>query len=344
MTSNKIVMRDLETNEEQLLVTGASPVYSTSGYILYTTDIRKSGLWALPFSLETLQAGEAFPIAQDAGPASVAADGTLIYGDFFSRKQLVWLDREGKKLSTIGEPQDDIKQPALSPDERQVAVTGEDAGNTDIWIHEVDRLAMTRLTSRGNTDLSPNWFPPGKKITFSSGPKPTPEKPAHERALYSQPFDGSRAAEPLLEAATDEGFITDWSSDGRFALSLRVRLDKVGKRIDDLWYLTRKDDDGGYEAVPFLETEFWERGGQFSPDDRWFAYVSKESGQAEVYVRSFPEGTRKKKVSLNGGGQPRWSQDGQTIFYVDWASLMAQSVTTEPGFSIIGAGECPNRS
>ncbi len=336
MTSSKIVMRDLETNEEQLLVTGVGPVYS-NGHILYKTDMRKSRLWALPFSLETLQAGEAFPIAQDAGAASVAADGTLIYGDFFSGEQLVWLDREGKKLDTIGERQDDIKQPALSPDGRQVAVTGEDAGNTDIWIHEVDRPVMTRLTSRGNTDLLPNWFPPGKKITFSSGPKPTPEKPAHERALYSQQADGSAAAEPLLAAATDEGFISDWSSDGRFALSTRVRRDKVGKRIDDLWYLTRKDDDGGYEAVPFLETEFREGGGQFSPDERWFAYVSNESGQAEVYVRSFPEGTGRQKVSLNRGGQPRWSQDGQTIFYADWASLMAVSVTTEPGFSIISA-------
>ena len=134
-----------------------------------------------------------------------------------------------------------------------------------------------------------------------------------------------------MEGATDEGAITDWSSDGRFALIVRS-----GNGQYDLWYLKRKDDDGGYEAVPFLETDFMERSGQFSPDDRWVAYVSNESERGEVYVRSFPEGTGRTQVSLRGGSQPHWSQDGQTIFYVEGASMMAAPVTIEPEFSIIG--------
>ena len=183
LTSMQIVVRDLETNEEQSLVTGAAPVYSTSGHILYRAS-KKSGLWALPFSLKTLQAEKEFPIAQNAGAASVALDGTLIYGDFFSEKQLVWLDREGNVLGKIGEPQADMKQPALSPDERLVAVTGEEDGNVDIWIHEVDRAARTRLTLSDNTDLYPNWLPTGERITFASRPKPTREKAAGQQILY----------------------------------------------------------------------------------------------------------------------------------------------------------------
>ena len=282
--------------------------------------------------METLQAGEKFPIAQNAGVASISVDGTLIYGDFFSAEQLVWLDREGKKLDEIGLPQDDIRHPALSPDERQVAVTGEEDGNFDIWIHEVDRPAKDRLTSSDNTDLLPNWLPSGEQITFSSGPKQGTTKPGTERALFIRRADASGAAEPLLAGATDGGWITDWSSDGRFALSVRM-----GKGFYDLWYLKRKDDDSGYEAVPFLESEFVESGGQFSPDDHWVVYGSNDSRRGEVYIRSFPDGTGRTRVSLNGGGQARWSRDGRTIFYVEGASLMAQSVTTEPGFSIIGA-------
>ena len=321
----QIVMRDLETSEEQPLVRGFAPVYS-SGHILYMADTGRPGLWALPFSLGTLQAqGDAFPIRQNAGAPSVAADGTLIYGDYFSAERLVWLDREGKILGEIGLPQDNIRHPELSPDERQVAVTGEEDGNLDIWIHEVDRPVKARLTSSDNTDLLPNWLPSGKEITFSSGPKETGSK----RTLYIQQADASRAAEPLLEGAADEGWILDWSSDARFALSLRT-----GRF--DVWYLERKDGAGDYEPVPFLETKFNDGGDGlgFSPDDRWVVNVSNESGRREVYVRSFPDGTGRKQVSLSGGSQARWSRDGQTIFYVKETSLMAVPVTTKPELSI----------
>ena len=323
----QIVIRNLETHEERPLASGVRPVYSTSGHILFMAGLQESGLWALPFSLESLQAqGEPFPVARNAGAASTSEDGTLIYGDYFSAKQLVWRDREGNKLSEIGQPQENIRRPRLSPDERRVAVTGEEDDNVDIWVHEVDRPVKARLSSGDDTQLGSTWLPSGKEIVFSSGPRET----GSQRTLYIQQADASRAAEPLLTGATDEGWIKDWSSDGKYALSLRI-----GQGFD-IWYLKRKDDGRGYEAVPFLQTEFNDGGDgiAFSPDDRWVVYVSNESGRPEVYVRSFPDGTDRKQVSLNGGAEPRWSQDGRTIFFVEKTALMAASVTTEPELSI----------
>jgi serine/threonine protein kinase/Tol biopolymer transport system component len=330
--SMQIVMRDLETNEEQSLGTGVGAVYSTSGHILCKADLAKPGLWALPFSVETLQAGEKFLIDRDAGIASVATDGTLIYGDVFAKPQeLVWRDRAGKKLDQIiGKPLDDMGQPALSPDERRVAVRGEEDGDVDIWIHEVGRPASLRLNSTDNDDVLPHWLPLGEQITFASRPRPT-AKGTLVTATYIQPADASGTAEPLLTDATFAGSVIDWSLDGRFALV--VRSDKAY----DLWYLKQKDDAGGYEPLPYLDTAFSERAGHFSPDARWVVYVSNESGkQQEVFVRSFPERKAIKQVSSNGGGQPIWSRDGQTIFYVKGEWLMAVPVTTEPEFSIIG--------
>ena len=330
--SFQIVMRDLETNEEQSLGPGVGAVYSTSGHILYKSSA-KPDLWALPFPLETLQAGERFLIARDAGVASVAADGTLIYGDVFPKPQeLVWRDSAGKKLGSIGKPQDDMGQPALSPDERRVAVAGEEDGDIDIWIHEVDRPENIRLNSTDNDDLLPHWLPPGERITFAVRPKPTPERTL-VTSTYIQPADASGDAEPLLADATFAGSVVNWSLDGRFALMVRP-----GKVSYDLWYLKRKDDASGYEPFPFRASEFSERAGHFSPDARWVAYVSNEAARPQqVFVRSFPEGKDPTQVSSKGGGQPNWSQDGRTIFYVAGKWLMAVSVTTEPEFSIIGA-------
>ena len=122
-----IGVKNRETGEWELLAEGALPVYSPSGHIVYQTNRRESGLWALAFSLETLKpTGEAFPIAEDVGQPSVAADGTLVYVDFFGagQRQLLWRDREGKELGVIGRPQQIIRYPVLSPDGRRVAVDG----------------------------------------------------------------------------------------------------------------------------------------------------------------------------------------------------------------------------
>jgi serine/threonine protein kinase len=324
----EIVVRNLDTTEEQVVGPGSGPTYSATGHLLFMTNNAQGGLWALPFSMDTLQAeDEKFEIARDGAAPSIASDGTLVYSDFFhtDQRQLVLLDRKGEKLEQVGVPQDVMGHPELSPDGRRVVVKGEEKGNLDIWIHEVGRPLKTPLTSNEDTDASPTWLPSGREVAFSSGPKDDGKK----KALYIQSADGTGTATPLLAGASDEGWISDWSSDARFALSARL-----GKGIFDLWYLRRKDDGGGYEAVPYLKTDSKEKGAQFSPDDRWVVYTSNETGRDEVYLSSFPDKADKTQVSLDGGTQPRWSGDGKTIFYVEEVSLMAVSVATVPGIAV----------
>ena len=318
-----IAVKNLETGEWEVLAEGAYPVYSPSGHIVYQTNRFESGLWALPFSLETLKpAGEAFPIAENVGESSVAADGTLVYIDLFAagQQQLLWRDREGNKLSVIGRPQQRIRFPVLSPDGRRVAARGTEEGNTDVWVHEVDRALRRRLTFDLAQDTRPLWSPSGEEITFQSGRQGNYD-------IFSRPADGT--GEPVLLAGTDlDERPYDWSSDGQYLLY--TVADRENGR--DLWYLKRKEGGSGFEPGAFLQTPFNENTPNLSPDGRSVAYCSDESGQYEVYVQPFPEGRGKWQASTNGGGQPRWSKDGKELFYVEGGMLIAIVVRTTPSF------------
>ena len=169
----EIVVQNLETGERQVLGTGHFPRYSRSGHIVYQTNYTEGGLWALPFSIRTLQpTGEAFPIARNAGFPSVADDGTLVYVDFGvagEGRELVWMDREGRKLGTVGQPQNGIRNIDLSPDETRVAVTAAETDRNEIWVHEVERPVKTRITfSSGDTAVFSHWSPSGSELLFSS--------------------------------------------------------------------------------------------------------------------------------------------------------------------------------
>ena len=321
----EIVVKNLETGEREVLAEGAFPVYSPSGYILYQTAALPPGLWALPFSLEALKSvGEAFPIAENAGDASVAGDGTLVYVDLLGggQQQLVWRDREGKKLELIGQLQDLIRDPALSPDGRQVAVRGTEDNNADVWVHEVGRSLKRRLTFDAALDGRPIWSPSGKEITFWSA------RGQGDDNIYIRPADGT--GEPVLLLGTPlRERLLDWSPDGKYLL-YRVNDEETGW---DLWYLKRKEDGSGFEPLPFLQTSFSEGAAQFSPDGRLVAYVSDDSGRNEVYVRPFPGAEGMWQVSGNGGTQPRWSKDGKEPFYVERDTLMAVAVVTAPSFT-----------
>ena len=280
-TDREIVVKNLETGAREVLAEGAFPRYSPSGHILYQTAPFSPGLWALPFSLETLKpVGEAFPIAENGGDPSVAGDGTLVYVDLLGggRQQLVWRDREGKKLAVIGQPQDRIRYPALSPDGRHVAVRGTEDNNQDVWVHEVGRSLKRRLTFDAATDGLPIWSPSGKEIAFRS------DRGEGYDNIYIRPADGTGEPVLLVDNPLDER-PNDWSPDGKYLL-YSVNDEETGW---DIWYLKRKEDGSGFEPVPFLQTSFSEREAQFSPDGRFVAYVSNESGRSEVYGRPRPQ-------------------------------------------------------
>ena len=321
---SSIVLRNLDTGEQDVLGYGAAPAYSPSGYIVYQTSGVVGGLWALPFSLDTRKPTGASSAVRTNGLNPSVADGWLVYLNRGGSVRLVWRDRSGKKLGAIGEPQAGIFYPALSPDERAVAVRGIEGDTENIWIHEVGRRSKTRLSVERGYVSVPIWSPDGK-VTYSASVDGIIN-------IYRKParFDGDPE---VLLAGTFHDLPCDWSEDGRHLLFYR----NDPETLRDIWYLRRRDDGSGYEERLFLQTPFWEHAASFSPDGRFVVYVSDEAGRYDVYVRRFPEGTERWKVSMDkSGAQPRWSHDGKEIFYVEGDTLFAASVSTEPTFAVKG--------
>ena len=321
---SEIVVEDLETGARKVLATGANPVYSPSGHILYQTGFITAGLWALPFSIAALEAtGEAFPIGEEAREPSVAADGTLAHIRAGGQQQLVWRDCEGGKIGAIGQPQEGLQYPSLSPDGRYIAARGYEKGilGSDIWIFDLARATRMRLTFDPDHDSRPIWSPTGNEIAFASF------REGKNYGIFVRPADGGGAAEALTATPLWEG-PGDWSADGRF-LVYDVNHPERGH---DILYLRRKDDGQGFDEVPYLQTPFNERNPKLSADGRFVAYQSDESGRVEIYVRPFPEGEGKWPVSRNGGEDLRWSRDGKELFYVEGDTLVAVPVETTPSF------------
>ena len=317
----EIVLFDLDTGDETVLTKGARPFFSPTGHILYQTSINAGPLWVLPFSIERLQAaGDAFPLAQDARNPSVSADGGLAYIETPRQGhiQLVWRDRGGEKLGVIGQPQDWMMHADLSPDGRQVAIGGGERRRLDIWLHDTTRPTKTRLTTDPSSDSRPIWSPSGDELIFGT-------LRAGNRDVYRIPVNGGGSAEPLIASPRNES-ATHWSPDGRHILYV------VEAR--ELWYLRRKPNATDYESVLFLKGSYGIYEAQFSPDGRFVAYLSDESGRTELYVTPFPDAGRKWLVSTNGARQPRWRRDGKELFYLEGVQLIAVTVNTDPDFSM----------
>ncbi len=332
---SKILVQDLDSGTRRVLVQGRNAVYSPTGHILFSRLRTRGGhrLWALPFSLQMLQpTGKAFLVSENSEDPSVARDGTLAYFDRPPRlHQLVWKDRGGKKLAEIGQPQR-IGQVSLSPSGAAVAVAGNEP-NWEVWLHDTARNIKTHLTFDPGLQGGPAWSPQGDRIAFFSASYPP--KPKYNIDILARAADGSGETEELVATPLHE-FPTDWSRDGRYLVFDRCELYRTesSKTQRDLFYLKWKGDGSGYEEVPFLQTISDESLGVLSPTAQFLAYCSDESGQKEIYVRSFPEGSGRLRVSGHGGSQPRWSRDGKELFYVENDTLMAVSVTTGPRFSV----------
>lgn len=317
---------DLLNSKSKIVGSGIPIACSKSGLVLLSDGIYAGGsgiLRARRFSLVAGQfTGVAAPVAQEASSASIASDETLVYVQpgVPGRWQLLWRDRSGKRLGAIGQPQGDMWDPALSPDEKRVAVVGIDE-ERDIWIHDTERPIKTRLTFQQEGYLTPLWFSSGDRIVFvSPGPKVW--------QFVVKPVDGSRP--PAVLPGAPEllwGSLSTRSADDQYFIYLLTAADG----LRDIWYLERQADKT-YKPAQFMQTPFDERGGELSSDKRYIVYASDESGRFEVYVRRFPSGAGKWQLSRKGGLQPRWSKDGREIFYVEGRTLMAVKVKTQPAF------------
>jgi serine/threonine protein kinase len=317
----QMVIRDMVSGQTEVLGAGAYPVYSATGHILYQTAPLEAGLWALPFDVQTLKpTGEAFPVAQQAANPSVSDDGMLAYVD--SAGQGLWQiterDRKGNRRRNIGEPQALIGQPALSPQETEIAVTGTEEGNQDIWIHSIPEGSKRRLTFAPETDNTPTWSPSGTEIAFGSSR-------SGSSGIFRKSADGTSEATLI----TDTGNFPDWSPD---ATHLVYNIPDA--RSTNISYCQLRNGDRVCDPVSFLKTSFREIYPKFSPNSRYVAYVADDTGRNEVYVRTFPEGVGPFQVSTEGGTQARWSRNGKELYFVQESTLMSAAVTfTERGFS-----------
>jgi len=305
-----------------------SKVVYADGFLLF---VRNGTLLAQAFDATQFETtGDPVVVAQDipinvtsrTSGFSASSTGVLSYrSTSFGNaviSELVWLNREGKVLGTVGERADQTNV-RLAPDEQRVAVSVLDPArrSRDIWIHDLARKSLrTRFTFDAGEDWSSAWSPDGRSLAFSGG---------RERSVlnvYQRATDGSGAETLLFESADNiHRFVTSWSSDGRFILyHTGTARSQTG---NDLWILTIGDD-----AKPraLLQTPFNEVDGHFSPDGRWVAYVSNESGRNEIYVMPFPTPGGKWQISTAGGVQPRWRGDGKELFFLAGNEMMAAAV------------------
>jgi Tol biopolymer transport system component len=287
----------LNGESRRLIAADTAGSYLPPGFLLF---IRQRALIALRFDAKKGEvSGDPITIATGTSAGfSVSATGLVAYrAGNGGRGQLTWYDRLGKTLGVVGDPEDGAGFLALSPDNRRV-VTG---GGGDIWLLETARNIRTRLTFNPEPEEFPVWSPDGKWIAFRTVRD-------GKFTLYQKPSSGAGDEQLLLESETIVA-AQDWSPDGRFLLYYR-QDPKTGFDLEALPITGEK------KPIPVVNRPFEERGGQFSPDGRWIAYHSNESGRFEVYVQPFPEPSGKWQVSTNGGVTPRWSRDGKEIFYI----------------------------
>jgi eukaryotic-like serine/threonine-protein kinase len=288
-------------------------------------DIAKAELTGDPIPL-------ADPIGYDGnlnfGAFSVSADGSVAYRSAgAARRQLIWFDRAGKKLGVAGEPDSvSMNAPELSPDEHRTAIDRTMQGNRDVWLMDLVRGNLTRLTFDPATDGFPIWSPDGTRIAFESRRKGSYD-------LWLKASSGGGTEELLMETPNNE-WPFDWSRDGRYLLYYK----DDPKTGSDLWALpmsnAQQQTAGDRKPIVIANTPFDESRGQFSPDGRWVAYETNESGRFEIVVQRFPNPNGKWQVSTMGGIQPRWRADGKELFFIALdRRMMAVTVNARPALA-----------
>ncbi len=284
-----------------------------AGSILFR---RENTLMAQPFDVDKLRtAGEMVPLAEEVGITvnesfgaySASENGVLLYrtGAAQVQRTLVWLERSGKRTPVKDEPQP-FTYPALSPDGKRAAVSvGSLTEASDIWLQDLERGVPTRFTFGPRVSMDPVWSPDGSSIVFVNRPAPIVFD------FYRKPANNAGKEELLLHAGINASAY-DISPDGKTL----VYSETGAKTKDDLWLLPLTENAGDRKPVKYLDSPYNERLAQFSPDGKWMAYVSDESGRNQVYVQPIPATGAKRQISTMGGSAPRWCRDCKELFYI----------------------------
>jgi Tol biopolymer transport system component len=290
--------------------------YLSSGHIIY---MHEGTLFAVPFDLKRVEVtGQAAPILEGVvtnpnnGGAQFSSSetGNLVYVAGRGGAQNVsiyWMDREGKFVP-LRETSGAYANPAFSPDGKRLAVEILDGKRSDIWLYEWERDTLTRLTFTGESNSNPVWTPDGQRIMYTLQEKGEPLN------LYWKRADGAGDAQRLTESKNPQ-YPGSWRPDGKVLAFAQFNPDTSW---DILTLPVEGNEKSGWkpgEPKPFLNSPFMEGEPAFSPDGRWLAYQSNESGSFEVYVRPFPGPGGKWQISIGGGYLPKWSRNGKELFY-----------------------------
>jgi eukaryotic-like serine/threonine-protein kinase len=299
----------------------SNALYAPPGYIFY---LRQGTLMAQAFDANGLRpTGPAVPVGTGVGFSggygyfSVSEGGALAFqtasGGFIS--QMTWYNSKGERIETVGEP-GLYSSSALSADGTRIAASVGEHGARDIWVYDMKRGTESRLTASSADNLNPLWSADGNQIVFTS-------TRAVQYDIYEQAANGLGTAEPILVSKDQSKFVDDLAPDGRYAI-----YDTAGGvNSTELWVLPLT---GERKPFPFIQGSFGAREARFSPNGRYVAYASNETGRLEIYVQTFPEHLGKWQISTTGGSEPVWRRDGKELFYLNPDDkMMAVEVNTD---------------
>jgi eukaryotic-like serine/threonine-protein kinase len=331
--TNSIMVGSLDSKETKFLFHNNSNAIFASGHLLF---VRQNTLMAQAFDSKRLElTGEAVPIAEGVeevatrvqGSFSASDNGTLAYLEMGSYShQLIWLDRSGKQVGVVPGA-DSYTDPHISPDGRELAYVLE-SPSTDLWLYDIARGIKTRFTF-GSGNEAPVWSRDGSRIAYTSVRN-------GNFGIYEKSADGSGHEEVLVKPGPDQIYPLDWSPDGKYLAYLYWQfggttqvwiLPLQGEHKPHAYNLTQQSSSPTYQAIA-----------HFSPDGKWLAYSSGESGTLEVYVTPFPGPGGKWQVSTDGGWFPQWRRDGKELFYMSLDNKVMSAEVRENGQSfVIGA-------
>jgi len=324
-TGYQTALLSLETGERKVVLENARQArYLSTGHLLY----EQSGtLLAALFDLATLEVTSGpVPVLQGVRQNfvignvdyAVSDEGTLVYvPDSGGFNALVWVDREGQEERLGAEPRG-YTDPRISPDGLRLAVTVNESGGGDIWIYDLEREIPSRLTFNPALDHMPVWTPDGQRVVFDSTRDGVPHN------LYWKAADGTADVERLTTSPNSQGAYA-FSPDGKSLVHGETETSR------GLHVLAMEDERVSH---PLLDDQFNEILAALSPNGRWIAYESDESGRSEVYVRPFPNVDEGKwQVSSDGGTEPVWDPRGQELFYRSSQALIVVGIRTEPTFT-----------
>ncbi len=320
--NDAVYYASLDGRENRELFRSQSNAVYGSGFLLFA---RAGQLMAQPFDPgsgttsgepQSLAGGLVDDVSTWHMDATASNNGLLVLGSGGTADwQLVWMDRNGKQLGTVADKVTNLQTARISPQGDRIALQV-DNGMTDVWVLDLARGIRTRLTFGPVSNTFPVWSPDGKWIAYNSG------RNGHAQ-LYRKPTDGSGAEELLLN---DEEVVspTDWSQDGKYLIYVRG---SAGNN-SEVWALPLEGERKPWLVVPRLANSFSAQG-RLSPDGRWLAYASTESGTPEVYVMAFRGGQGKWQVSTNEGTQPKWSRDGKELYFANDISRVLSGVSVK---------------